>query len=99
MADMDFTPGPWTAFKDTCAQCEANGTAEWQVMGPPGGHHAQFGREADARLVAASPQLYAALQRIANGVQGGQSFSGTDCAEIAAEALAALAAPSSTEIP
>lgn len=28
------------------------------IDGPPGGYHGQFSKEADARLIAAAPELY-----------------------------------------
>lgn len=55
------TPGPWSYFHDTCAVCEANGDAEYIIDGPPGGNHGQFSEEADARLIAAAPDLLEAL--------------------------------------
>lgn len=59
---MKHTPGPWTYVKDTCAQCEADGEAEFYIPEIGGGYHAQFSSEADARLIAASPELLDALR-------------------------------------
>ncbi len=62
----------------------------------PGGEpepHYEVSKEeaaANARLIALAPKMFAALERIARGHEQGQGFSGTDCAEIAAEAIAEL---------
>jgi hypothetical protein len=56
------TPGPWSYFHDTCARCEREGTKEFVITGPPGGYHGQFSHEPDARLIAAAPDLLAALE-------------------------------------
>ncbi len=57
MSEVTHTPGPWSYFHDSCTQCESEGKAEYIVMGPPDGHHGQFSNEADARLIAAAPDL------------------------------------------
>lgn len=63
---MSHTPGPWTFFHDTCRKCEENGTQEWEVMEPPQGYHARFTNEADARLIAAAPDMLTALECASN---------------------------------
>jgi hypothetical protein len=40
-----------------------------------------------ARLIASAPDLAEALHRIANGIENGQSFSGSNCRDIARAAL------------
>lgn len=56
------TPGPWTVFHDTCAQCAKNGTAEYGISGIPGGYHAPFGAKADAAHIARlDPQTVSSL--------------------------------------
>jgi len=61
MSEPKWTPGPWSYFKDTCRVCDEEGTAEFVISGPPGGRHGQFSNEADARLIAAAPDLYDVL--------------------------------------
>ncbi len=55
-----FTPGPWQMLKDTCSMCDG----EWVITGPPGGRHGQFLHEADARLIAAAPDLLEACRHV-----------------------------------
>jgi hypothetical protein len=64
MAESKHTPGPWTYEVDRCAACTERGEAEYCVFGPPGGYHAPFSNEADARLIAAAPDLLAALKEL-----------------------------------
>lgn len=59
-----FTPGPWSYWHDTCYRCEEQGEKEFVIDGPPGGYHGQFSNEADARLIASAPRLYAALDAL-----------------------------------
>ena len=56
---MSFTPGPWSAVKR-----ERIGFAEWQVAWSPDGELVCdiVYEEADAQLIAAAPELLAALQ-------------------------------------
>lgn len=82
----DPTPGPWSYYHDTCARCEKDGVAEYIIDGPPGGYHGQFSNEADARLIAAAPEMYAILQLVAD------HFANTDAVVgIAASAVLAKA--------
>lgn len=44
------TARPWTATLDSCAQCERNKTAEYDITAPPG-YHAALSEKADADLI------------------------------------------------
>lgn len=57
MSKSKHTPGPWSYFHDTCAECEREGRAEYDIPEVPGGHHGRFTNEDDARLIAAAPEL------------------------------------------
>src|SRR5690242_19904991 len=60
-----WTPGPWTYSEETCSLCEAEGkSGGYRLNEVPVGNHASFGNEADARLIAAAPALYQALDDI-----------------------------------
>lgn len=74
---VKHTPGPWSFWHDTCAKCREDGTAEFCIDGPPGGSHGQFSSEADARLVAAAPDMLEALKAITE-LHGEQSSVGHD---------------------
>lgn len=84
---MKHTPGPWTAYNDSCAKCEEDGTQEWGVTGPPGGYHAPFTNEADARLIAAAPELLEALQSVVRIFSGYQGLEMTSARAAIAKAL------------
>lgn len=64
MSASKHTRRPWKYILDTCAECSREGTAEFIISGPPGGSHGQFSREADARLIAAAPDLLEALKAV-----------------------------------
>ena len=54
--------GPWSAYADDCAQCRKFGRLEANILGLPGGMHAQFDNLRDAEHVARlDPQTVAAL--------------------------------------
>lgn len=55
------TPGPWTALEWEVAK----GGTDWNVWGPKASNHVRdddlrgdYGSEADARLIAAAPELF-----------------------------------------
>ena len=80
---MSHTPGPWEATFDSCASCGG----EWIIDGPPGGSHGQFSGEADARLIAAAPDLFAACRGIvARSLRNGEAH--LDVPELRAVAAA-----------
>ena len=82
---MATTPGPWGVLFDSCLHCGG----EWVITGPPSGAHGQFANEADARLIAAAPEMYEVLKAIAFEGAGGSFRHLTS--ENAAKALAAIA--------
>lgn len=66
------TPGPWQA---TSWEAKSGGT-DWVVWGPKSPNHdyhsdlrGDFGSEADARLIAAAPDMYEALRELMDIVQ------------------------------
>lgn len=63
MSETKHTPGPWDVVFDSCSAPKCGG--EWVIDGPPSGAHGQFELEADARLIAAAPDLLAALKALA----------------------------------
>jgi len=76
------TPGPWVA----------KGNNIWagdECIGDVWSHDGQWStRDANARLIAAAPEMLEALKLIARGGDDVQSFSGTNCAEIARAVIA-----------
>jgi len=78
----DHTPGPWDAvFED----------GRWLILSEKYGHrHATADREADARLIAAAPDLYQALQ----GMLSDRDFTGA-----IRQARRALAKAEGVEVP
>lgn len=83
------TPGPWTS--DTCyvrsALPEAGDADIARIYQPLGMKPAT--RVANAALIAAAPDLLAALKEIVAGDQpNGGTFSGSQCVEIAQAAIA-----------
>jgi hypothetical protein len=74
-----------------------SGPCEYSEAVLPGEHepkHAVTKEEsqANAMLLTNAARMYAALERIAHGVEDGASLSGTDCAEIAEQILAEVRA-------
>lgn len=72
MADQSkqrgFTPGPWTVYH-RCSGCTGNDDERLglglEVVGPePASLRGDYARAADARVLAASKDLYEALRRI-----------------------------------
>jgi hypothetical protein len=66
MADAKHTPGPWT-YVENIEACYAFGTNEgWEVGNADEQVGLAFvpGREANARLIAAAPDLLAALEAL-----------------------------------
>lgn len=75
MSETAFTPGPWFAVPHPDTSCEAIGivdgatrdaTAEWDTDGGFSGAHTTcyLNAEANAALIAASPELLEALQKL-----------------------------------
>lgn len=65
MSDTKHTPGPW----ETSAIGHSKDSIQWDVYGPDAGDMIADlsnlpNAEANARLIAAAPQLYEALQRL-----------------------------------
>lgn len=63
MSDTKFTPGPWLVGEDQCVD-EA-----WSIVTTSGGSiianvNDRHDRKANARLIAAAPDLYAALDAV-----------------------------------
>jgi hypothetical protein len=100
---VGVTPGPWTHYAETCAECTATNTCEWLIDGPLGAYHGQFSIEADARFIAlcreAVPALlesHAALRKALEAVinipavkqvLGTKHTAGCDCPMCKARAL------------
>lgn len=60
------TPGPWTVYHDTCAKCEKEGRAEYDIRELPDGYHAMLGEKADAAHIARlSPEFVRDLATLA----------------------------------
>ena len=63
----EHTPGPWVAKH---RHSEAKATDDeiyglgWYIEGPPEPMRGQFAKAADARLIAAAPDLLAALEEV-----------------------------------
>ena len=75
----DHTPGPWHAAHrhgDGTAHEDVIGQLGWEVHGPPEpgpGCRGQFRKAGDAHLIAAAPDLLAALETC---LKGGTSMAG-----------------------
>lgn len=69
------TPGPWSYYRDSCAQCEKDGTAEYDIPEIEPGWHARFGDEANAAFIAsANPAAILALLSLARaGLEAGKA--------------------------
>ena len=65
---MRFTPGPWVArhrhVNATGVEDEMDGLG-WEVDGPPDAIRGTYAKAADAKLIAAAPDLMEALELIA----------------------------------
>lgn len=91
---MSHTPGPWrvggikgTVYTDDAvflARAESGEHGDW-LRGNPFGNGVC---EANARLIAAAPELLAALKEIINGDPAGGTYSGSQCVAIAEAAIA-----------
>lgn len=61
----EHTPGPWTARSRSVGVGPLddydNDFLGWEIVGPPESQRGQFERGADARLIAAAPEMYEAL--------------------------------------
>ena len=64
MSQLNYTPGPWKAVPRSTDAVEEDYFLGWEIEGPPEAMRGQFARGDDARLAAAAPDLYQALQRI-----------------------------------
>ena len=64
MSQLNYTPGPWKAVPRGAYAVEEDYLLGREIEGPPDAVRGQFSRGDDARLVAAAPDLYQALQRI-----------------------------------
>ena len=64
MSQLDYTPGPWKAVPRSTDALEEDYFLGWEIEGPPEAMRGQFARGDDARLAAAAPDLYQALQAI-----------------------------------
>ena len=64
MSQLEHTSGPWKAVLRSADAAEKDYFLRWDIEGPPEAMRGQFARGDDARLVAAAPDLYQALQRI-----------------------------------
>ena len=95
---MSHTPGPWEFVPKLTASENHRGffiraekptkNGKWALAEvQPGDEDGNLGR-ANARLIAAAPDLLEALELIAKGYDEGQSLSGTNCADIARAAIA-----------
>jgi hypothetical protein len=68
----EHTPGPWIAKH---RHSEAKATDDeiyglgWYIEGPPEPMRGQFAKAADARLIAAAPQMLAALEAALPGIR------------------------------
>lgn len=71
------TPGPWSYYEDSCAECRRTGTAEYCIVEPDGGDHGQFSNEADARLIADAPTLLAENKRLREALEKYGRHTGT----------------------
>jgi hypothetical protein len=84
MSDTKFTPGPWSV-------------ADWMIVGGNGEYVARMtwdNEEPNARLIAAAPDLFLALQAAAeylDGIPESAAGGDDDAVRIARNAFAALA--------
>lgn len=91
-APAQHTPGPWTMYWNSP---DADGTESWpsiMAMLPLGSglfHVAQANRHEDARLIAAAPDLLAALEAIRDEAKRDSSH---PCGRIFERAVVAIAA-------
>lgn len=72
METVKHTPGPWAASGDTVKGPAGNIVAEccgYSVKATDPSHRAQGGREANAHLIAAAPELLAALEALESEIR------------------------------
>ena len=89
---MTYTPGPWTAFQDASLR-HTVGTATGRICDMWGKDPAFYTEEdeANARLIAAAPDLLAALKDVAEQIAAYDYLHGENsCAIDDAPALAAI---------
>lgn len=85
------TPGPWTAEQDAGDDDEMTGrifsdSGDWIAEVHTGDGEGSF--ESNARLIAASPDLLAALENLMHETEGGQAQCGQQFADAARAAIA-----------
>jgi hypothetical protein len=91
MTDTKFTPGPWVTFDSNNAgtgistEAGASFATAWSSGGVP---LLEFPHAANARLIAAAPDLYEALMRCLNFIENnesefGETLDSGDCARSA----------------
>jgi hypothetical protein len=73
MNDKKWTKGPWEVDFQNChvgqvAVCHGDGDGYWEVWSPNWG--GGIDQEANAHLIAAAPELYEALDELADLMQG-----------------------------
>lgn len=59
-----FTPGPWTAEFSDCGEIDPRCRGGYRIDGPPSSDPHGYANRADALLIAAAPELYAALEAL-----------------------------------
>ncbi|HEY7305765.1 MAG TPA: hypothetical protein VH601_16690 [Bryobacteraceae bacterium] len=60
--EATFTPGPWAVVADTDSGCLIGETEFWFIVAPESGIASDEQDDANARLIAAAPELYEALR-------------------------------------